>query len=116
MLLVLKSNLALDTFMDGGATASLDSLCQGLTTLTGENFFFFLELLEQLGQQDNSPSVPGSAQAPQEMSAQFLLLPAGIQVLISLFLGSSFIFAEPVTRKKCLLWHRPVHLQCLGNK
>ncbi|KAJ7401499.1 hypothetical protein BTVI_95604 [Pitangus sulphuratus] len=33
------SNLALDTSRDGAATAALGNLCQGLTTLTGNNSF-----------------------------------------------------------------------------
>jgi len=43
-LLTTPSNLALNTAREGAATASLGSLCQGLTTLTVKNFFLISNL------------------------------------------------------------------------
>ena len=43
-LLQTPSSLALDTSRDGAAPASLGSLCQGLPTLPGKNFFLIFTL------------------------------------------------------------------------
>ncbi|XP_063031627.1 protoheme IX farnesyltransferase, mitochondrial isoform X1 [Melospiza melodia melodia] len=63
-LLPAPSNLALDTFRDGVATASLGTLCQGLLTLTEKDFFLISQFFEvpfdsNMNRTKNRPLVRG---------------------------------------------------------